>query len=248
MPDHESHQTSSTGSKTGIIGLITARGGSKGIPRKNLVLLGGKPLIQYTFEAALGSKVLDRVILSTDNLEIAELGRKSGIEVPFIRPASLATDNASTRSVQKHAVQWLEQHEHYVAEAVVTLQPTSPLRQSYHIDEAVNEFRSRKVDSVIGVTNVENHPYDVVGFDDTRMYRAIERPVGITRRQDYPAFYYIHGAIFVNSREIILNQARGDGDHVFGYEMDAASSLDIDTPFDLQIAACLLENSAFRAR
>ena len=246
MPKDQVNRLRSAGSQTKIIGLIPARGGSKGIPRKNLALLAGKPLIQYTFEAALQSSTLDRVLLSTDDPEIAELAKSFGVEVPFTRPKSLATDEASGRSVQKHVLNWLESHEGHMPEVLVTLQPTSPLRRSHHIDQAVNEFWSRQVDSVIGVTPVREHPYEMVGFDGTRMYRALERPGGITPRQQYPPFYLVNGAIYVTRKEVLLHQDSSYGDHVYGYEMDPASSIDIDTPFDLQLAEYMLSISSNR--
>ena len=227
-----------------VIGLIPARGGSKGIPRKNLIPLCGKPLIQYTFEEALDSLVLDRVILSTDDAEIASLGRSLGIDVPFMRPGHLATDEASTRSVQRHLLGWLAEQEGYVPGVVVTLQPTSPLRRAEHIDQAVQEFHARGVDSVIGVTPVREHPYEVVGFVNDRMFRPVERPVGVVRRQEYPSYYHINGAIYVMRHRVILERDAGYGDRVYGYEMLPASSVDIDTTFDLQLAACLLQQSS----
>jgi len=232
-----------------VIGLIPARGGSKGIHRKNLAPLAGKPLIQYTFEAALESKLLDRVILSTDNPEIADFARSLNIEVPFFRPKSLATDTASTRSVQVHALKWLHDDEGTMPEVMVTLQPTSPLRNSMHIDEAIREFHSRNVDSVISVTPVNEHPYEVVGFADGQMFRPLERPDGIVRRQEYPPYFFINGAIYVTRSSVLLDQDSGFGKTVYGYEMDPKQSIDIDNGLDLQIAQFLLEaNPALKAR
>ena len=231
-----------------IIGLIPARGGSKGIPRKNLATLAGKPLIQYTFEAALGSKALDRVILSTEDEEIAELGNSLGIEVPFTRPKSLATDEASTRAVLRHALKWLEDHEGHTPEVLVTLQPTSPLRRAYHIDEAIREFQERDVDSVVSVTPVSEHPYEVVGFANGEMFRPVKRPKGIVRRQQYPPYFYINGAIYVTRSSLLLDQDSGYGKWVYGYEMDSQESIDIDTYLDLQIAECFLKCSSEQRR
>jgi len=227
-----------------IIGLIPARGYSKGIPRKNLATLAGKPLIQYTFEAALGSKALDRVILSTEDKEIAELGKSFGIEVPFTRPKSLATDKASTWAVLRHALKWLEGHEGHMPEVLVTLQPTSPIRQSYHIDEAVREFQERDVDSVVSVTSVSEHPYEVVGFANGEMFRPVKRPKRIVRRQQYPPYFFINGAVYVTRSSLLLERNVGHGERVYGYVMDTAFSVDIDTPLDLQIAECLLRCSS----
>jgi CMP-N,N'-diacetyllegionaminic acid synthase len=226
---------------TRFLGLISARGGSKGIPRKNLVPLAGKPLIQYTLEAALNCRSLDRVILSTDDEEIAEFGRQAGVEVPFIRPAALATDDASTRSVQRHALEWCQQEEGTIPDALVTLQPTSPLRTSRHIDEAVSRFQTEQADSVLGVTPVQDHPYEVVGFSEGRMYRAVDRPAHVVRRQQYPPFYKINGAIYVTKSSVLINLDTGYGERVFDYAMEWEESVDVDSLHDLGIADALLQ-------
>lgn len=223
-----------------IVALIPARGGSKGIPRKNLAPLAGKPLIHYTFAAALASTVLDRIILSTDDEEIAQHGRDLGIEVPFIRPKALATDEASTRSVQQHLLRWLETEGGYTPEALVTLQATSPLRGPHHINEAVDEFRRRGVDTVLGVTPVREHPYEVVGFEGDRMFRPVEPPLGVVRRQQYPTLYHINGAMYVTRSSVLLEQDSGYGDRVFGYVMDPEFSVDIDVMSDLRFAEYLM--------
>ena len=224
-----------------FLGLIPARGGSKGIPRKNLVLLAGKPLIQYTIEVALNCLLLDRVILSTDDEEIAEFGRQAGVEVPFIRPAELASDEASTRAVQQHALRWCQADEGEMPEALVTLQPTSPLRTQQHIDQAVQRYQDNDADSVLGVTPVREHPYEVVGFSKGRMYRAVERPEHVVRRQQYPPFFKINGAIYVTKSSVILNQDVGYGERVFDYQMGPEASVDIDSLYDLQMAEALLQ-------
>ena len=226
--------------------MIPARGGSKVIPMKNLTLLAGKPLIQHTIEAALKSKNLDRIILSTDNEDIADFAKWFGVEVPFSRPEALATDEASTRSVQVHALNWLSDNEGQIPEALVTLQPTSPLRNSIHIDECIAEFRSRGVDSVISVNPVSEHPYEVVGFKNGEMFRPVQRPDGVVRRQQFPPYFFIIGAVYVTKSSVLLDTDGGYGRSVYGYEMDTQESLDIDTQFDLKMAEFLLK--AFNQR
>ena len=227
-----------------FLGLIPARGGSKGIPRKNLVLLADKPLIQYTIDAALNCQSLDRVILSTDDEEIAEYGRQAGVEVPFIRPAELATDEASTRVVQRHALQWCEGDEGQLPQALVTLQATSPLRTKNHISEAVKRYQEKQADSVLGVTPVRDHPYEIVEFSEGAMYRAMDRPAHVVRRQQYPPFYRINGAIYITKSSILINLDTGYGERVFEYEMGRDESVDIDTRDDLQNADSLLRRAA----
>jgi len=141
------------------LGLIGARGGSKGIPRKNLVDLAGHPLIYYTFNEARKSKLLDRVVLSTDDPEIAALAKSCGVEVPFLRPAHLASDTAVLADAIQHALEWLQDHEGYAPDAILLLQPTSPLRQTRHIDEALTLFQNENADSVISLSSPQEHPW-----------------------------------------------------------------------------------------
>jgi CMP-N,N'-diacetyllegionaminic acid synthase len=188
----------------------------------------------------LNSGLLDRVILTTDDPEIAEFGKEFGIDVPFMRPKQFATDQATTRSVQRHALRWLKDKEGYQPDAVVTLQPTSPFRSADHIDGAIVEFWNRGVDCVIGVALVHEHPYKMVRFEDDQMLWAVERPNKPHRRQQYPPYYYINGAIYVNRADILLGRGSVYGNSVFGYVMDELPSLDIDTPADLSSAESLL--------
>ncbi len=139
------------------LGIITARGGSKGIPRKNIKLLGGKPLIAYTIEASKESGIFDRIIVSTDDNEIAEVAKKYGAEVPFMRPAELAQDTTPTLPVLVHALEWLKSNEGYEPDAVAILQPTSPLRSSEHLRNAHVLFVQSGADSVVSVKTVPGH-------------------------------------------------------------------------------------------
>ena len=132
-----------------VVAIITARGGSKGIPRKNLRELGGKPLIQYTFDAAQSSTLIDEIILSTDDEEIANFAIERGISVPFMRPKDLASDEASSRDVLNHALQHIPKFDHFIL-----LQPTSPLRTSMHVDEALGIYLENKLNSLVSVSLV----------------------------------------------------------------------------------------------
>ena len=140
-----------------VLGVITARGGSKGIPGKNLKLLGGRPLIAYTIDAAQQSNALDRLILSTDDPAIAEAARALGCEVPFLRPPELARDDTPHLPVMQHAVEWLAAHDSYHPDLVLILQPTSPLRRAEHMREAVSLAQTSAADSVVGVSAVPVH-------------------------------------------------------------------------------------------
>ena len=225
-----------------ILGVIPARGGSKGIPKKNLTPTAGRPLIDYTFEAALHSRELDSVVLSTDDEEIAEHGRRSGIGAPFLRPSSLATDQAPMVPAVQHAVTWLEDHDDREIDAVMLLQPTSPLRQAWHIDQAVIKFKEEDSDGLVSVCDVNEHPYEVVYFSNEGIRRALERPAESMRRQDFPQYYFVNGAIYLVRRSVLME------DHTFlpanntPYVMDRRFSVDVDSPIDIKIAECLLKS------
>ena len=144
-----------------VLGLIPARGGSKSIPRKNLAPLGGKPLIAWTCEAALGARCLDRVVVSTDDEEIAAVAEAHGVAAPFRRPAALSGDQATSAEAAIHAVEWLDRHQGWRANLLVLLQPTSPLRTAAQIDAALGLMRERQAETVVSVIEVPHRfsPY-----------------------------------------------------------------------------------------
>ena len=161
--------------KETIVAVITARGGSKGIPQKNLRTVLGKPLIAYSIEAALQAKTLTRTIVSTDDETIAQVSRQYGAEVPFLRPQHLATDTATSIAVLQHAVTYLAEQEGYLADIVVCLQPTSPLRSAEDIDQAVNLCLRSGADSVVSLCQAKHHPFWMKKIVDGRVHPLIER-------------------------------------------------------------------------
>jgi len=228
-----------------IIGLIPARGGSKGIRGKNIALCAGKPLLAYTADAALGAKCLDRVMLSTDDPVIATLGREFGLEVPFLRPAALATDNANSLSVIVHALDWLES-QGVVVDAIVLLQPTSPLRTANHIREAVHLFQTQTPDALVSVAEVPHqyYPNALMRLEQDALVPVVPTNEMILRRQDVLPLYARNGpAILILS----ANQIRS-GSFYSGvtapYVMSQRDSLDIDTTEDLVVAAAFLARSS----
>jgi len=223
-----------------ILGIIPARGGSKGIPRKNLRPLGGKPLIAYTIKAALESRI-GRIIVSTDDPEMAEVARGYGVEVPSLRPAHLAEDSSSSLSVLLHALEYVETQEQYYPGIIAFLQPTSPFRTSYHIDSAIDLLLSSKVDSVIGICEVEQHPY--VMFEqqlDKRLTEFVQIRPKPLRRQDFPGLLVTNSSMSITRRNYYHGLA--DPEPVFsltslkGVVMDRVSSIDINTEFDFLVA------------
>ena len=225
-----------------VAALIPARGGSKTIPRKNIVPVGGKPLIAWTIEAALGSKLLDRVYVSTDDEEIAAVARWHGAEVPFLRPDELAGDEAGSLGVALHALDWMAAHGGE-PDYLLFLQPTSPLRTTEDIDAAIRVAEERSADAVIGVCEAAPHPWLARRISEESVvsdfFPLAEKPV---RRQDYPPAYWINGAIYLN-RAAVLRRARTfQPAETLAYVMPAERSLDIDTPLELRLVDLLLSH------
>ena len=223
-----------------VLGLIGARGGSKGVPRKNLVEVAGKPLISYTFEEAAKSAGLDRIVLTTDDEEIAALARSMHVEVPFLRPEHLATDAAVMADVVMHALDWLKKEEDYSADAILLLQPTSPLRRVEHIDEALALYEREEADSLVSLSEPQEHPWDMVYMENERMKFALDKYEDLTNRQTYKTFYYINGAIYITRLNLFRSDKNFWGGRVVPYYMDTLDSIDVDTESDLVIADCLL--------
>ncbi len=225
-----------------ILGLIPARGGSKGIPRKNLAPCGGQPLIAHTCAAALGSQKLERVIVSTDDPEIAAIAAAWGVEVPFLRPPDLAQDQTPMLAVLQHALNWgLETG--LVVEALVLLQPTSPLRQSWQIDQAIALFQERQAATVVSVVPVPHqfNPVSVLRLEADQVFPFLPNQPLITRRQDKPVVYARNGPAILVVRPEVIQQGLLYGDPTLGYIMDARTSLDVDALEDLQLVEVLLQ-------
>ncbi len=218
-----------------ILGIITARGGSKGIPGKNLKPLGGRPLLAYTVEAARECGALDRVILSTEDPVIADAARALGCEVPFMRPAELSRDETPHLPVIQHAAEWMREHAGYQPDAVMILQPTSPLRSADDITAAARLLESTGADSVVSVSEVSAHahPMRMLRVDDRgeAVLFASGEPVRrrINRRQDLPQAWVMNGAIYA-CRTGVLFDAEPSlyGDRVAAYAMPAERSVSID--------------------
>ena len=217
-----------------VLGIVTARGGSKGVPRKNVRFLAGKPLIAYTAEAARQAKRLDRVILSTDDREIADTGRRYGLDVPFMRPAELALDAAPTLPVLIHALEQLEKSGESF-DAVCLLQPTNPLRRAEDIDRCIEMLELTGADSVVSVLEVphEYNPKWVYWLDEKgNLTLSTGEKEPVTRRQDLPAAFHRDGSVYVTRSRVILENKSLYGRDVRGYLMDARYSANIDTEED----------------
>lgn len=225
--------------KRNILAIIPARGDSKGIPQKNVRLLCGKPLIAYTLEAALSSKLIDRVVVSTEDEEIAEVSKRYGAEV-ISRPSELAQDDTPSLPVYQHAIRHLEKMEDYCPEIIVILQPTSPLRIVEDIDRAIEGFMKAKYDSIVSVCEVEHPPQWMYTLAGNRLKPVIKDGGNVTRRQDAPKVYRLNGAVYVTSRDIIMKENRVLGRDTRAHIMPLERSIDIDTALDLKLAELLI--------
>ena len=221
-----------------ILGLIPARGGSKGIPHKNITPLAGKPLLAYTCEAALQSQLLTRTLLNTDDPEIAAVGRACGVEVPFMRPAELAQDDTPILPVIRHTLDWLAKHDNFVPEAVVLLQPTSPLRQVEHIDAAIRLLLEQNADTVVSVMEVPHQftPVSLMQLDEQNQLRPYLPAPIILRRQEKPRLYARNGPAVLAIRRETLLAGKLYGERILPLLMESTLSLDIDGPDDLALA------------
>ena len=236
-----------------ILGIITARGGSKGIPGKNIKRLGDKPLLAHTIEAAKESGVFDRIILSTDDPAIAEVARTYACEVPFMRPAELARDATPHLAVLQHAVEWLKGHENYAPDLVMILQPTSPLRSASHIREAVELLEKTGADSVVSVSLVPRHHHPqwqcTVG-DDRRLQLFTGDPLSqvVHRRQDLGSTYARNGAIYLFKTHLLHDSVSPGfyGDDVVAYVMHHDDSINIDNMEDWEAAERIVRLRACR--
>jgi CMP-N,N'-diacetyllegionaminic acid synthase len=226
--------------KPTVLGVVTARAGSKGIPGKNTRRLAGKPLIAYTIECALASGAFDRLILSTDDEDAAGIARELGCEVPFIRPAELSADDTPHLPVMQHAVAWMRDEQGYEADWVMILMPTSPLRQPSHIVESVALALRSGADSVVSVDEIPAHfnPMRAVTIDDGGWARLLvgDRPVKRrpVRRQDVPKAWVFNGAIYLFRGSLLTDQNQPSlyGDRVAAYVMPAPYGSNIDDPED----------------
>lgn len=226
-----------------MIAVIPARGGSKGLPGKNIKLINGKPLIQYTIEAALNSKTVSRVIVSTDDQAIANVAKNAGAEVPFIRPDYLASDTASAVDVYIHATEYLRDNSGEDISKFMILLPTAPLRSCNHIDEAYELFCSEKGDTLVSVKESETPPSWFMMVDDFGRIKnagfGIKEAL-VSNRQINDKYYVPNGAIYILDYYMLKEKRTYYSTNTVAYIMDRSVSIDIDTLDDFQYAEYLM--------
>ena len=230
-----------------VLAIIPARGGSKGIRRKNLVPIVGMPLVAHSIRHALASRRVNRVVVSTEDEEIADVALKAGAEVPFLRPMELALDHVLDLPVFEHVLAVLAEREGYRPDTVVHLRPTAPKREPGWIDACIDLLAAHtNADSVRSVSKVDQHPYRVFRIDaasgllEPIMKHEHPQPY-LLRRQDLPPLYYYNCVIDVTRPTTISKKQSMTGDRIFPYLMDPNDVLDIDTPRDLAFARFVME-------
>ena len=221
------------------LGVIPARGGSKSIPKKNIVDVCGKPLIAHSITAAQQSKLLSYFIVSTDSEEIAMVAESYGADVPFIRPSELATDSADTFGVVLHALDFMENKLKTHFDAVILLQPTTPLRESAWIDDAIKRLQESDLDSIVSVVDVgANHPYRMYRINQNEELEPFIEGVAdpMMPRQKLPQVYIRSGDIYATRRSCLLEKKSLIGSRSGGFRIDSAQAVNIDEPNDLELA------------
>ena len=228
-----------------ILAIIPARGGSKGIPRKNIRLLAGKPLIAYSIETALKSKYIDRVVVSTEDEEIAEISREWSAEV-IKRPKELARDDTPTTDVIIHVLDSLRKEEKYIPDVVALLQPTSPLRTNKDIDDSIEFFLNcQNCLSLISVTEFDHSPFWAMKVENNFLKPIFSEKYFRMRRQELPKAYRPNGAIFIAPPKVLYKYRTFYTPKTLAYVMPPEKSIDIDTEFDFLLAEFLINKSKF---
>jgi len=222
-----------------ILAIIPARGGSKRLPHKNVLDLAGKPLVAWSIESALSSKYIDRVILSSDDEEIIKVAKEWGCDIPFTRPKELAQDSSRSIDLVTHALNTLE--EEY--DDVILLQPTSPLRTSEDIDNAIEQFYAKDATSVIGVCEVEHSPLWSNTLDESlSMNNFLDDKYNNSRSQDLPTYYRINGAFYMSRvASVLKEESFFVKENIYAFVMSQKHSVDIDTKLDFIIAEAVLK-------
>ena len=233
-----------------ILALIPARGGSKGVPRKNIRDLGGKPLVVHSIDAALAVKdLLYRVIVSTDDAKIAEVARAAGAEAPFLRPDGLANDKAPMVPVEQHAVEFVEEQDGVKIDWILLLQPTTPFRSAEDIRHCVELAQESDCDAVISVAEIKaGHPIQAKKIVDGQLtYYCIEEIEGMRRQDCQPPAYLRNGAIYLTRRDVLMKNDSIWGKRTVPYIMPEERSVNIDRPIDFKVAEVMMQEMGKKA-
>ena len=231
--------------KPKVLALIPARGGSKGVPGKNIADFGGKPMIAWTIEAAHHAELIDRIWVSTDDPEIAKCAEEYGVKVPWLRPDELATDEAPVILALVNAVETLREKEGYRPDYILLLQPNVPFRTTEDMDNVIKMAIEKDIDGVVSVCEAHVHPYLSKKINDEGyLENFIEVPMSELglNRQNLPEAYELNGALYLVKTEILLDRKSFYGERTLAYVMPPERSIDIDTPWDMYLARLVLED------
>jgi|TARA_Y100000294_G_C8565803_1_gene340766 CMP-N-acetylneuraminic acid synthetase len=227
-----------------FLAIIPARAASKGIPNKNLQLIGDKPMIQFTIEAAISSVGESNTIISSNDVNALDLAKKLGLTVPFIRPEELSTDIATTSSVITHTIQWHKKQYGFIPDNLILLQPTSPFRTGGDIDKSIKKFISSKKQTLVSACEPIHNPGDFLFKNKDGKYTRLDTVKGkenINRRQQYPETYFIDGGIYISKTSQFIETGDMIGHDPELFLTSQSHAIDIDTPFDLDLARSIYE-------
>jgi len=228
-----------------VLAVIAARGGSKGLPNKNILDLNGKPVVAWSIESAQNSKYIDRLVLSSDDSEINKIAKDLGCDVPFVRPANLATDTAPIHDAVAFTVENLEQS----YDLIMLLQATSPLRTTQDIDSSLETFTRHNASSCISVSPTSKPPFLTYTLDqENRLQQLIEAPVETVRRQDFPTTYILNGAIYIVRRQWFMEHHKFFDNTTCAYIMPKNRSVDIDDRLDFMLCEAIMKSGDLASR
>jgi CMP-N,N'-diacetyllegionaminic acid synthase len=230
-----------------FLAIIPARGGSKGLPGKNIKELCGKPLIAWSIEAGRKSKYLDEIMVNTDSNEIADVANKYGAKVPFLRPAELATDTATTFDAIKYTIDFYLGKFSQQFNYVVLLEPTSPLREACDIDLAIEQLLASEADSIVGIckTESQNPAFLVLKRNDDYICGYQNEDMRVLRRQDIENVYFFEGSIYVSKTDVLLDKKTFYHDGTIGYEVPKYKSLEIDDMDDFVMVEAIMKYKGY---
>jgi len=229
-------------SKNKSICVIPARAGSKGIKEKNLINLNGKPLIAWTIEAAIKSNEFDKIYVSTESEQIAQVAIKHGAEIPFKRPRSLANDDIHAVHVVINVLDWLYKNNGYLPEYTSMLLPTSPLRQPFQISESLDIMRTKDFSSLVSIIDLGIHLTNIRHFENEVFYRTFNNENPNTQRQDSKNLFSVNGSIFIAKSETLIKHKTFHTKNCYGYLMDKYTSVDINNINDFEFAEKIMKN------
>ena len=231
-----------------FLAIVPARGGSKGLPGKNIKELCGKPLVAWSIEAGLKSKYVDEVMVSTDDEKIAEISKKHGANVPFLRPSDLASDTATTFDAVKHTIDYYKNELKKEFDYIVLLEPTSPLREVCDIDRAIEILLESKADSIVGICKTESqNPAFLVSKDEKGLIAGYEnKDMRVLRRQEIKDVYFFEGTIYVSKTDVLLDKKTFYHDNTIGYEVPKYKSLEIDDIDDFVMVEAIMNYKGYK--